>query len=304
MVWSAIASKLAKVAGKMGVSKKSLSAMGKKSLSKIANKLPSGQELASDLGFSFEGASEKVARLQATPPSADPNAERQRRQEIARAKQEKRDLFWSIPQQLGKASGFTEGDQSEAQRAGNVAGNAFGAIAAGGALVGGPVGLTVAGIAKLGQVVAGGVERLRDWNEGLHAANMKFKEFSSSMTQVAVEQEIRDMRLSRERGKRRSTSARFLAEEKSRLDAKLSPYEDFFAKVSNYTAGSLTRITSSLTESAERGQLFGPLAGLALWAAKRLGEAKADEETDLDKWLNAGANTNWAAMGRPQRMQE
>ena len=124
------------------------------------------------------------------------------------------------------------------ERAGNIVGDAAGAA---GDILGtaGPLGAAAGGVLKFGEVVATSIERLRDWNNELHAADLKFAEFSGSMTRVMVERQIRDMQLSQERGERRAASAQGREEESSRLDRNLAILEDGFANIKNAIATQL-----------------------------------------------------------------
>lgn len=151
------------------------------------------------------------------------------------------------------------------ERAGHIAGGIFGGMGKIGDAFGtgtpldamNPVSAPIKFIAAIGE----GVEKLRDWNDKLHEANMKFAEFSASMARVQAEQQMRDIQLSQERGERRAESAQRLAEARHRLNRNLAPIEDAFANLkNNLTAdllGPLNRLIERLLgESGEVGEGF------------------------------------------------
>jgi len=99
------------------------------------------------------------------------------------------------------------------------------------------------------------VDRLREWTDRLHQANIQFAEFSTSMTRVQVQEEIRSMNLSRERGERRAGSAEFLAESRTGLNRKFAAFEDIMGNIQNYVGGILSHIVNFVT-FGERGVQF------------------------------------------------
>lgn len=303
MAWSAIASKLTGAASKLGMKMKQKASSTAAKLYDMSQQ-PQGRSMLQDMFGKFESVGDRVSNLEKKHgPFATPQQQEQHQEKLAGARRERSETLGRIFPQMGATLGIGQQDQSQSQRLGNVVGSGLNAVGDAAMVAGGPVGLTIGAVTKLGAGLAKSVEKLRDWNEGLHKANMAFAEFSGQMTTVQVEQQIRDMQLSRERGDRRADSARFLAESKSSLDRKFSVYEDAFAKVSNYTAGALSKITESVLTNAERGS-FGPGIGLGLQAFKWFGSMGSEQETDLDKWMKASDETNWAAeYGRPRRFQ-
>ncbi len=188
---------------------------------------------------------------------------------------------------LGSLAGTLFADPSEkggGQRFGNIMGGALDTAGNVAGMVGGPIGMAAGGLLKLGGAAFKAIESLRAWGDKLHEANMKFAEFSASMTQVQVEQEIREMYLSQERGERRADSARRLAESKSALDRKLAPLEDMVANFQNDIAATLNR-TLVATLDVLSGRLpnlagaDGEVGGETLAAETfRIGEAQWIQE--------------------------
>jgi hypothetical protein len=137
-------------------------------------------------------------------------------------------------------------------------------------MVGGPI----AALGKLGEVTFKAVDRLRDWTEGLHNANMQFAEFSSAMSSVEAEQKVRDIELSMTRGERRAESAGYLARGKHRLNEEVTPIEDAFANAKNYIGGALANGTAEVVKWL-RG-IFSSVEYL------KYGLDHPDEDTPLD----------------------
>lgn len=109
-----------------------------------------------------------------------------------------------------------------------------------GAMLSGPAGMAVAPFMKLGEVIMGSVSKLQDWNESLHEANIKFSEFSGSMTQVQADQMIRDIDYSQDRGEARAYTADKLARSKHALNQMMAPAEDALANMRNEIGAALS----------------------------------------------------------------
>lgn len=92
-------------------------------------------------------------------------------------------------------------------------------------------------LGKLGETAAEASDRLREWAKGMHDANMQFAEFSAVMTEVQVEQRVRNIELSQQRGERRAASAKTLAEGRSRLESSVAPWEDLWARIKGEFTG-------------------------------------------------------------------
>lgn len=147
---------------------------------------------------------------------------------------------------------------------GKVAGGAAGVV--GGAAFGGPIGAFAGGLlgAKLGGKVgefAGGTAfgavapgewavkataRLRDFADNLERANMQFAQFSGAMGQVAAEQEMREMQLSRERGDRRASTAGYSAEAAFKNKKTMAGFEDLQANMNNLVSGFANNLLNKL----------------------------------------------------------
>lgn len=114
-----------------------------------------------------------------------------------------------------------------------------------GAMGGGPVGAAVVGgLTKLATASFEAVDKLRGWADTLHESNMRFKEFSAAMAQVAANQEVREMQESQRRGDRRSGAAEKLADAKQDLNETLSPIFDAF---DNIISTGLTEVIKVVT---------------------------------------------------------
>ena len=151
--------------------------------------------------------------------------------------------------------------------------DAMGGVSKLGSALGGPI---VGGLFKVGEVALGSVDRLMKWSDQLHQSNMQFAEFSASMTQVQVEQEIRDMMLSKSKGDARSESARDLAEAKSRLSKATAPLENAFANMKNKIAAGLSNFVASLIEGGNSiGKAMEPVM-----------EGMAKNNEQFRKWLD------------------
>jgi hypothetical protein len=137
---------------------------------------------------------------------------------------------------------------------------AFGHAARGaGAVLGDMPGSAV--MTKLPAVLVESIDKLRDWNNSLHQANIQFADFSASMASVEAEQQARDIQLKRQQGDNRASSARDLAEAKSKLDRQLAPVEDAWAKLQNTLATWATTAASVAVKAGSFGMLNGEGSG-------------------------------------------
>ena len=93
----------------------------------------------------------------------------------------------------------------------------------------GPAGLPLRGLAKLGEVAFGAVDRLKMWSHELHQANMRFAEFSGSMAMVQAEQQVRDISYSIRRGEARAGMAQQQAFWASAARESTADFEDMRA---------------------------------------------------------------------------
>lgn len=114
---------------------------------------------------------------------------------------------------------------------------------------------------RLPGVLVESIDKLREWNNSLHSANMQFADFSASMAGVEAEQQTRDMQLKRQQGDNRASSARDLAEAKSRLDRQLAPVEDAWAKLQNVVSSWATTAVSNAIKIGSFGMLDGSGGG-------------------------------------------
>ncbi len=110
----------------------------------------------------------------------------------------------------------------------------------------GPFGAPIKGLAKLGEVTFGAIDKIKVWSEQLHQSNMRFAEFSGSMAQVQAEQQIRDIHYSMERGEARAAGARRLAESASARRQAMAGVEDAYAEIQNNQAVASNQILQNL----------------------------------------------------------
>lgn len=144
-------------------------------------------------------------------------------------------------------------------QAGDVAEHGFGmgeeAARAGKKFLGGPTmpfteQLFAAGekLMQFGKAISGTVEDIRKWNEQITQGNLRFAEFSAAMTQVQVEEELRAMRYSRERGNAQAQTAREQAEAKHRLEVALQPFETWWANFQNKTSTGISNFLTNVID--------------------------------------------------------
>jgi hypothetical protein len=173
--------------------------------------------------------------------------------------------------------------------------NLFAGIGHMGRMIPGKAGFAVQGFAKLGEVLMKSIERLKKWTENLHASNMRFAEFSSSMAMVQAEQEMRDIRLSQERGERRADSARYLAEARSRRERAFAPIEDAFANIQNVIGGFLENVLAAVPSALTLG---------ALPSGDQPAVGETPDPVNANVWMAAVGTDRWQEnYGRPIRFQ-
>ncbi len=197
-------------------------------------------------------------------------------------------------QQLGKAAGHV-GAMATTQRFGEIGAHGFGAAESTlKAWVPVPIlNDMLAAPLTFGRKLFEAVEALRKFSDQLQQANFKFAEFSAAMALAQVNQEIRDIHLSRERGDRRSKSADYLSRGRHALESEVSHYEDMWAKIQNYVVG--------WTD----GTLAKALAGVrGIWQSER--ERRREEEVaaggEMYDWLEGAGGARWTeTYGRSRR---
>lgn len=142
---------------------------------------------------------------------------------------------------------------------------------------------------KFGAALVEGVDRIQQWGNSLHEANIQFSQFSGSMAAVSARQEVRDIQLSRERGNRRAEDAEDLAKAKNRLDRAVAPIDDAWNKLQMQVA---TWMLTSVAPVVEKlGEWLGTQSGP--------GEGKLIEENE---WMvNVFRDKGLESQGRPQR---
>jgi hypothetical protein len=116
---------------------------------------------------------------------------------------------------------------------------------------------------KFGRMMGDSLEGLRRWNDRLFEGNVRFAEFSSAMTQVEVEQELRAMDVSRQRGDAQAATAKEQAEAKARLDKALQPFETWWANFTNRASAKTSDYLSGVINSMGWGDEDDPEAQAA-----------------------------------------
>jgi len=209
-----------------------------------------------------------------------------------------------------------------AGRAQAAAGHALGALStgglggisqflqAGGQLAGampGGAGAAAEGMLKLSAALTSTVSQLQRWSQGLHDSNVRFAEFSASMTRVQVEQEVRDIRMSARTGEARAESARQLAEAKSRLAEATMPWENKAAETQNAILQWLNEKGASILEkfnemAAGAGLIDSPgEARIGNW--RGAGAGQGGEET-FGEMMSRIGREHWSEVyGRPPRFR-
>jgi hypothetical protein len=115
-----------------------------------------------------------------------------------------------------------------------------------GKAVGGPDGKAVEQIGQFVGVVGQATNNLQIWSKEMHDTNIRFADFSVSMTRVMVESEIRQMEISRRHGEARAESAKALAESKDELDKQMAPLTDSMANFWNESAAGWNMLMNDL----------------------------------------------------------
>lgn len=209
--------------------------------------------------------------------------------------QEGKDFFENLQANWGEARSRT-GEALTSDRFGNIGGNALGAVSSFAAMIPHPAGKAVAVIAKFGEALFKSVERLRDWNDRLHQADMRFAYVSASMARVQAEHEIRQIQLDQERGERRADTARSRTEASDRLNRTLARYEDMQANFQNKMVAKLLDFTNGVVTGLEK--LLPKPVQNALNAG-----AQANQES-MANWLDLTTNADWASeYGAPPQFQ-
>lgn len=197
-----------------------------------------------------------------------------------------------------------------AETTGKYGGMGAGAIAGGLAM--GPIGALLGGYlgGKAGRMGANvgfsavtpgewatkSASKLKDFADNLTQANLRFAEFSGGMQRVAVEQEIREMNLSRERGDRRAQSAGYAAEQAFKLKKTTASVEDFGAKLKGYAAGFGAKMLDNMINPWGLTQ-----AGLN-WAGKKV-DAAAEQAGLRAKGMDQDFKEPLHMYGRPDRFK-
>ena len=154
----------------------------------------------------------------------------------------------------------------------------------------GPMGKTAQGFLEMGNTVMKSVDRLKEWNQQLMEVNFKFAEYSSAMTQVQTEHEVRQIQLERERGDRRAGPARHQAEASDRLTRQMSGFEDAFGNVRSLVSTGITSIVTSVISATGLDVLGERLAQLT-----NLGGDNAPQGEVMTDWFDREVqSTDWA----------
>lgn len=153
--------------------------------------------------------------------------------------------------------------------------------AAGGALRGigsiagmfGPKGMMVEGVLKFTASLLESVDKVRNWGNQLHEANMRFAEVSGSMAQLQAVTETQAFYLQQSQGETRASSAAYLSAGKMEMDKVMAPIENLWAKVENYIGGTVMLALSAILK---------PLSQLAEWLGG--GEADVSDQINASRW--------------------
>lgn len=193
----------------------------------------------------------------------------------------------------GKEAVSEAGKALGSERAGEAGGHMIRSAGAAAAALGGPVTSLLHEYLptpdKFAAALVESVDKLRDFAQGLHAANMKFAEFSGSMAKVQADQEVRDIMLKIERGERRAPAAGRLAKAKTELEVAITPWEDKWASIK---ADLTTMIVKPLAEILQKVTDIVSKLGI-LDEGERSGE--------VQKWLEETGNQQLPAFNRPNR---
>lgn len=139
------------------------------------------------------------------------------------------------------------------------------------------VGKPIEAFTKLADVVLKTTDRLQKWMDSLHEQNMQFAEFSSSMSKVKAEQQVRDMKLSQQKGEARAGSAKYLAEGKSQLAQATAPFENIWAEAKGAVGGFFARGLAMIID---------PLGKLVDYARGRDKDKPLEQRpVDANEWM-------------------
>lgn len=113
------------------------------------------------------------------------------------------------------------------------------------------IGPVTSKVFKFGEAVFKTADKIKQMGEKAHEANMQFAEWSGAMAKVQAEQEVRDIKLSKEKGDARAESAKYLAESKSEFAKELAPIENGIANIKNYVVGGITQGANALLKGVK-----------------------------------------------------
>lgn len=150
------------------------------------------------------------------------------------------------------------------------------------------VGPAIEGITKFGKVLLESIDKLKDWTNKLHDANMRFSEFSGAMAAVAARQEIRDIQMDIRRGEQQAASAEYLAGGKSALREKFTdPAETLVANIRNIGGGMLSHAGAWLSENLGVKKVLDELNGGLKDISQALNGQKPQDVWNAQKELQA-----------------
>lgn len=157
------------------------------------------------------------------------------------------------------------------------------------------IGIVARYVGDFEKAVLGSVDALRDWARGLHNSNIQFAEFSSAMAAVQIQQEVRDIFTSIERGNRRAEMAEKAAQAMTHIERGIAPYEDALADLEGWL------------EVNFLAPLFsdeGGLGAITAWLRAQgvLPPAAPPDET-LKKWLEEAGDPIKNNLRAPQRFR-
>jgi hypothetical protein len=200
----------------------------------------------------------------------------------------------------------------QSERFGHIVGGVGGIGEAAGAMIPGPAGVGIETAGKLVRVMGEALEKLRDFAEGLHQANMRFARISPSMSVVQAEHQMRQMLLDFQRGQRRAEPARDLSAALDRLNARLAVFEDFWAnakaKAATIGLGIADVMVQNLTPAfmgiiQSNGLLLAAMNKLADIFGKGKAQGPMNAQT-AGEWAEALGGGPWfQAHGRPPWMK-
>lgn len=212
------------------------------------------------------------------------------------------DEYDQISQQYGLPNlGSRAKNFANAERVGAAGGEILGAggdIANSLGNMGVPYAKEASYVLKFGEALVKGVDNLRDFGKQLHESNIRFHEFSAAMTRVKVEQEVREMRLSQERGERRAASAGYLARAQFDLEKELAPIEDTMADIKNILTGFTMDQVSFVAQIGKIVTGFNYVRDILDWL-----KGRGQGPGDVSKQLEDAHKESWEKeYGRPPGM--